>query len=375
MSSWTTIHSILLSLLLDDVVGTEEMVRIRQEYCRALDCIHSSGTIINTYYTGSKAEGLDIPGSDKDFMVDIDKLHDIKVIQTEENIQDAYDKNLVVMSTENVHPCFTMLRSVTQIWDSELLISCQDIDNSLYLSSYLYVHNAQLVYNEVCPDKATTRQGPSMEGWNSYMDRSQSGNDLVYSIHCAFWPDAARQWQSRAREYSWPSQRDLKTVVDFGFHLVPVGHPDSSTNMMEWRISFSVAERTLVWSFNHIQMQCYAVMKLILKEFINPHCSPPSRVLYSYFIKTFLFWEYEQIDPSYWCNENLRECVMRLILNFHECMRVKSLKHYFIPSFNLLSVKMTDEVQMEILIFFLVLRVQAHSVNNNINSCKNKYQV
>ena len=43
---------------------------------------------------------------------------------------------------------------------------------------------------------------------------------------------------------------------------------------------FSVAERTLVWSYNHIQMQCYAVMKLILKEFINPHCrSSVSRVM------------------------------------------------------------------------------------------------
>ena len=34
MTSWTSARSVLLSQLLDDVVGTEEMVRIRQDYCR-----------------------------------------------------------------------------------------------------------------------------------------------------------------------------------------------------------------------------------------------------------------------------------------------------------------------------------------------------
>ena len=175
------------------------------------------------------------------------------------------------------------------------------------------------------------------------MDRSQSGTDSVASTHCSFWPDVASEWKTRQREFAWPSPHDIKTIVEFGFHLVPVGHPQSDTNMMEWRMSFYVAERTLVLSFNHIQMQCYAVMKLILKEFINPHCSPPCLVLCSFFIKTFLFWEYEETDSSYWCKENFRECVMRLLSKFCECLKLRSLSHYFIPSFNLLSVKMTDE--------------------------------
>ena len=199
------------------------------------------------------------------------------------------------------------------------------------------------------------------------MDRSMSGTDSVRSIHCSFWPDTAKEWQSRSREYGWLSPCDIKTIVDFGFHLVPVGHPHSDTNMMEWRISFSVAERTLVWSFNHVQTQLYAVMKLILKEFINPHCSPPCRVLCSYFIKTFLFWEYEENDPSYLCKENLRECVMRLLSEFRECIRIGSLRHYFIPSFNLLSVKMTDQAQMEIM---RIIDIVIQSDTTAIRECK-----
>ena len=148
---------------------------------------------------------------------------------------------------------------------------------------------------------------------------------------------------------------------------MPVGHPHSDTDMMEWRISFSVAERTLVWSFNHVQMQCYAFMKLILKEFINPQCSPLCRVLCSYFIKTFLFWEYEETDPSYWCKENFRECVMRLLSKFSDNVTARSLKHYFIPSFNLLSVKMTDQARMELLAIFNIILQSDISI---IKECK-----
>ena len=356
MASWNPARSVLLSQLLDDVVGTEEMVRIRQDYCRIYDFVHSAGNI-NTYYTGSKAEGLDLPGSDDDYMLDINNVHDMQIFQTQQDALLATHRNVFVMSTENVPPCFAMLRSVRQIHDMTLFNACQDINNSLHLSSFLYVQNARASFSEYSPDTITSTQGPSIEGWNPYMDRSQSGKDTVRSIHCSFWPYAAMEWKTRPRRSPWPDPCDINTIVDFGFHLVPVGHPHSDTNMMEWRISFSVAERTLAWSFNHIQMQCYAVMKLILKEFINPHCSPQCRVLCSYFIKTFLFWEYEETDLSYWCKENFRQCVMRLLSDFCECLSFRSLKHYFIPNFNLLSVKMTDEAQMELLeIFDIILK-------------------
>ena len=378
MTSWTPARSVLLSQLLDDIVGTEEMVKIRQDYCRIHDCIRSTGRLINVYYTGSKAEGLDLPDSDMDFMVDINIAHNMQIIQRKQDTTGTTQRNLFEMSTENVRPCFALLRSVIPIRDIQLFNACQEIDSSLYLSSYLYVYNMEAEYSKYSPHIATTRQGPSMEGWSPYMDRSESGTDIVHSIHCSFWPDAAIEWPSRRREYGWPSPHDIKAIVDFGFHLVSVGHPHSDMNMMEWRLSFSVAERTLVWSFNHIQMQCYAAMKLLLKEFIHPHCSPSSRVLCSYFIKTFLFWEYEKTDSSFWCKHNSRECVMRLLANICDCIRVRSLKHYFIPSFNLISVKMTDEAQMELLrIFDIILQSdigilrECNTLNNVWFECLN----
>ena len=331
-------------------------MRIRQDYNKIYDCRLSMESH-NTYYTGSRAEGLVLPGSDNDFMHDINNRNDIEVIKTEQDARGLRHQNIFLMLTEKVPPCFAMLRSVSRIQNREIFDACQDMNSSLYISSYLFVHNISSKLSKSFPGMKIARQGPSIEQWCFYQNKSESGQDTVYSIHCPFWPDAATEWRTRARRFSWPSYNDIKTIIDFGFHLVPVGHPHSDTNMMEWRISFSVAERTLVWSFNHVQIQCYAILKLILKEFINPHCYPLCRVLCSYFIKTFLFWEYEETDLSYWCTENFRDCILHLLSKFMECIRTKSLRHYFIQSFNLFSVKMTDQAQMELIhIFDIILQ-------------------
>ena len=105
----------------------------------------------------------------------------------------------------------------------------------------------------------------------------------------------------------------------------------------------------LVWSFNHVQMQCYAVMKIILKEFIKLNCRPENFVLCSYFIKTFLFWTFETTDSHFWRPSNFVECIRYLLVEFFHCVRVGVLSHYFFPQFNLLSVKLTQEAQAELL--------------------------
>ena len=303
----------------------------------------------NMYFTGSQAEGLDLQSSDFDFMMDINNAAKLLIIQKMQDAPTATHRKVFYMETEDVPPCFAMLRSVNQVQHGQLFDACQLIDNEMYLSSYLLVHNAISEMNTNVYDKKIAKQGPSIERWSPYMDTSQSGADNVSSIHCPFWPDSATEWRTRPRQYAWPSPHDITSIVDFGFHLVPVGQPSSDMNMMEWRISFSVAERTLVWSFNHVQIQCYAVMKIILKEFINPHCSPDNRALCSYFIKTFLFWKYEETDPSFWCQENFRECIIFLVSGFRKCIIHRTLKHYFIKGFNLFSVKLTTGAREEIL--------------------------
>ena len=96
-------------------------------------------------------------------------------------------------------------------------------------------------------------------------------------------------------------------------------------------------------------------MKITLKQFVKKNCSAQNQVLCSYFIKTYLFWKFETTDLNFWRDDNLRECIMYLVTQFAHCLHDGVLPHYFIPSFNLLSVKLTPEAQLELLQLFEII--------------------
>ena len=360
MANWTPDHSTILSKMLDEVTGTPEMIAIRQDFCKIDDCLKSQDYQFNMYFTGSKAEGLELPGSDEDFMMDINKEFNIKVIQSLDELPDRSPKSILLMSAENVPPGFALLQHVnhtSHTMHPMLIFSTQKMNGLQYLTSDWMVENYlfQTFLRGADQFCSRRRQGPSVETWTDYGDTSESGTDLVMSIHCPFWPNLALEWTQRPRYFGWPNSREISSIAEFGCHLVPVGHPHSGKKLKEWRISFSMAERTLVWSFNHVQMQCYAIMKIILKEFIKVRCSPQNQVLCSYFIKTFLFWKYETNELNFWRANNLRECIKYILTEFSQCIRERALSHYFIPKFNLLSVKLTREAQSELLQLFDII--------------------
>ena len=354
MPNWTPDHSMILSLLLDVVVGTKEEIAIRQDFCRLHDCLRAILHQQNIYYTGSKAEGLELPGSDLDFMLEINENHHMEVIQSSDEYPNTLPSNASVffMCTQNVPPGFALLKYVQNVHQTMMKPCLQkalrNINGSQYLSSDFFVGKHSMYQ---CFGKARVqfkRQGPSLEVWTEYEDTCDSGTDNVLSVHCQFWPYESLEWSRRLRNFEWPTSLVISSIVDFGCHLVPVGSPLSHMKQMEWRISFSMAERALVWSFNHVQMQCYAIMKIILKEFIKVRCSPQNQVLCSYFIKTFLFWKYEATELIFWRRDNLRECIKFLFSEFSKCVKEGVLRHYFIPRFNLFSVKLTHAAQTEL---------------------------
>ena len=80
MDSWSPEDNRYFSSLLDEVTGTKEAVKMRQDYCKIYDCLNAKNiNPIFSYFTGSKAEGLDLPGSDTDYIHDITDVYDIGV--------------------------------------------------------------------------------------------------------------------------------------------------------------------------------------------------------------------------------------------------------------------------------------------------------
>ena len=68
---------------------------------------------VNVYFTGSKAEGLDLPGSDDDYMIDINSLYDIEVSESVYDLIRSTRRNKLLIITDNVPPAFAMLKCVT----------------------------------------------------------------------------------------------------------------------------------------------------------------------------------------------------------------------------------------------------------------------
>ena len=350
MADWSSEHNTYLSALLDDVTGSEEGVRIRQVFCEIYDGILSiNPDNVNWYFTGSKAEGLDLPGSDEDYMFDINGPSDIEVSESLQDLVQSTRRNKLLIVTDNVPPAFAMLKCVT-LSDQHLLRSALNLGADVYLSSEQFMSLSHWLN----PNADRQRiQGPSIEAWDEYDDIYESGDDNVPSILCKFWPTSAAEWKDRPRKFGWPTQHDREYIQQFGCHIVPVGHPLSARKSLEWRLSFSIAERTLVWSFNHTQLQCYAVMKLILKEYVKTKCTEKHKsVLCSYFIKTFLFWQFEKIELSFWQITNLTECILYLFQEFYSCIQTGVLRHFFVSCFNLLEIKLTPDAQRELLKIF-----------------------
>ena len=332
-------------------------------------------TLHKQYYTGSKAEGLDISGSDYDYMLDLNEVVNIKVVQSLHECPVASPYSVFYLYTDDIPPGFALLRLIKRGTNQLVNSAICNESGQHYLSGSLMVDTLfpltkmYDVFNMPYYQK-TSRQGPSIEQWSFFENTSQSGTDHVISIHCKFWPNNAREWIERPRTLGWPTSRDVSSIVNFGCHLVAIGHPNSKTRSLEWRISFSVAERTLVWSFNHVQIQCYALMKIILKEFIKEKCSPRNQVLCSYFIKTFLFWKYEKEDLRFWQEYNLRECIKYLLIEFHRCLSEGVIRHFFFPQFNLLSVKMTPEAKIELLQLYDIIIKSDVSILRECKSLK-----
>ena len=372
MADWSPEHNTYLSCLLDDVTGTEEMVKIRQDFCKISDCIMSvNPESTNRHYTGSKAEGLDLAGSDEDYMIDVNELLKIEVSESLQDLVWSMRTNRLLIVTDDVPPAFAMLKCVTLQDDSLLLRSAVNMGEDVYLSSQQFVSTSPLCATTPGPRRI---QGPSIEIWTEYGDTSESGQDNVPSIRCKSWPTSAAEWKVRPRNYGWPSQHVKEYIEQYGCHLVPIGHPLSGRKSLEWRLSFSIAERILVWSFNHNQLQCYAVMKLVLKECVKTKCVEKHKsVLCSYFIKTFLFWQFEKMEPLFWRIENLSGCIMYLLHEFYRCIQIGVLRHYFLPRFNLLEIKLTPDAQTELLKIFGKITEAGISILGQSNSLAGVY--
>jgi tetratricopeptide (TPR) repeat protein len=161
--------------------------------------------------------------------------------------------------------------------------------------------------------------------------------DTALCFHSRQWISPAHKWVTRPNT-SWPSSELKSKIIDHGILFVPIGCKGSKNEDIEWRLSFSVGEKLLIYSFTHVQLICYALMKILLKDVIDSD-NDCKGLLCSYYIKNIIFWVSEELPLSLWQPENLIYCFMSCFERLLYCVEYSMCPHYFIPEINMFENK------------------------------------
>ncbi|XP_071142823.1 uncharacterized protein [Mytilus edulis] len=306
-------------------IGTSAMVKSRR-------CIYNHFVFqplpeMNVFYQliGSKAEGLDMSGSDTDVLVTINynafeknDSHSLKMGDLE------YDSLM-----DNVPPGYVLLEFA---------------GSHISFPSNTFLELSYFLQNKLWKEAFTKeRHGPA-----SMVTIIGEELDIVLSVHSESWPQIAKEWIYRKRCFGWPSEEMINAIVQKGCHIVPVGRSRNHANDKEWRLSFCIAEKELVKTFNQTQILVYGLLKILLKEILSCHKNIENLIC-SYFLKTVLFWVMEESRRSFWVPNNIFLC-------FHLCFRRliqfvvdSNCPNYFVESNNMFEGRFTSHSKEELL--------------------------
>ncbi|CAG2221770.1 unnamed protein product [Mytilus edulis] len=116
-----------------DIIGSEEVVRTRREIFSAREILENS-IEITSISSGSKAEGLDLKGSDYDAML---LMNIFRVYESLNDVHYDLDNASLVMDTHDTKPGFTKLKLVNKALLEHDVINnwCETVGGETYISS------------------------------------------------------------------------------------------------------------------------------------------------------------------------------------------------------------------------------------------------
>jgi len=217
-------------------------------------------------------EGLAFRTSD----IDIMHVHrNAAVLNALTVIDNGCHKTMMLMERRGCHPGFVLLQLLTPL--NEIVLTHEAIVQyhvTFVLSSLLY---RDLTTGPQLGLLGFKGHGPCRSG--KIRDREI---DIAHCFDCKSWPSEAYEYVYRNRLYGWPKKDLLDKIIQNGCHVVPIGDKYSNISHIQWRLSFSVAEKALVHGFSHMQLKVYGLLKIFLKQAINKE-EPAKDILCSYF--------------------------------------------------------------------------------------------
>ncbi|KAK3098123.1 hypothetical protein FSP39_016348 [Pinctada imbricata] len=321
-------------------IGSKEIIQLRRTadtIDQKLENEHHRFCNHDLLNSGSRAEGFRFPTSDTDIMI---VYYDVTVMMDDATIQPL--ANVVVkMETDETRPGFCMLRFMPRndFLDlyTDITEMCVHYKDGFYLSNTFW----KGTFKGYIQDSYT--HGPCETGILDFFE-----TDIAHCLKCK-WPKSAYSCIPTLVRTRWPSFHHLSDIVKNGCHIVAIGDKTSGNEFLEWRISFSEAEKSLIHAMNHCQFLTYGLLKMFLKEAINTRMRPEvDGLLCSYFLKTTVMWEIVY-SGSAWKEPDLLKWFLICFRRLLSWVSNGYCPNFFIPENNMFLGKIYGRSQQNLL--------------------------
>jgi hypothetical protein len=172
---------------------------------------------ITAHICGSKAEGLDMKGSDTDIMLLIGNAYENNGENVSEDLSCKFDSLM-----QDTYPGY-------------VLMEC--LKHGRFAGAIPSNKLKDVIYTNMPNDKSLFEMyfhGPSIAYSAFGLD-----TDFVHVLKCESWPEIARAYILRKRCLGWLSQEMINEIVKQGCYIVPVGSKVHNGSENEWRLSYS----------------------------------------------------------------------------------------------------------------------------------------
>ena len=338
--------SLALYQVLEDIGASVDMRNIWQETWATRDIIQTISCMpeVSVFSFGSSREGT----TTVDMNPDIDRvLVDNRFPVITDCSHVSGEKCLLFVQDNDTHAGYVKLQLVCN--GIPLFQNCYGILNAMYFGRTRHVEYSTDKYNrlvvalnpvELMKNQEMERHGPAIF-FNP--DMALITSDTVIAFNLSKLPGCVEEWITRTRHYNWPPVDVIDHCKTLGCLFVPVGHPHSDEQHLEWRLSLSHQERLLVSRFSSVQHKCYILLKVWKKDILPLWIGQES--LSSYHCKTCMFYMIENTHSNFWRPDNLLVCFVACLKQFLFWTTNGILPNYFIPTENMFDRRINIELR------------------------------
>ncbi|XP_053402139.1 uncharacterized protein LOC128557805 [Mercenaria mercenaria] len=336
--------SMRLSEVLDDI-GVDEYIVMKRRRANLLNetmqTIHFRGSFTHSqktvYQLGSQSEGTTTMGlqSDTDILICLD---DNIVIQDWSEWTPS-KKAFLMIQNETTPPGYCLLQVLRP--DTPLPVT-HETGNVFVKDTSGWILCKNTIVDVAMPEEHQ-RQGPSAA---LAAKPGFFAMDLVLAFPCQSWPQSSRVWLDQQDTNTWPTAEMKRYVKSTKCFVVGVGSRASENADFEWRLSTSLAERSLMFNLNITQIRCYILMKMILKTYIN---ADNESSISSYMCKTVLFHCIASKPSNIWKKCNIFNCLNFCLFALNNCILNEHCPHFIVHENNIMQGKFSAEVKHQLL--------------------------